>query len=146
MWAFLFPGQGSQFVGMGHEIAQAFPEAKEVFQQASDSLSYDMEKLCFKGIEDKLHLTEYTQPALLTTSIAFFQVLKDILPLSSQTIVAGHSVGEYSAHVSVGTFDFLTALQAVRKRGRFMQEAVRPGKGGMIACIGLSESENIFSN
>ncbi len=142
MWAFLFPGQGSQFVGMGHEIAQAFPEAKEVFQQASDSLSYDMEKLCFKGIEDRLHLTEYTQPALLTTSIAFFQVLKDIIPIShSQTVVAGHSVGEYSAHVSAGTFDFLTAVKAVKQRGRFMQEAVRPGKGGMVACIGLSEKE-----
>ena len=141
MWAFLFPGQGSQFVGMGHEIAQTFSEAKEVFQQASDSLSYDMEKLCFEGIEDKLHLTEYTQPALLTTSIAFFQVLKDIVPISPQTVVAGHSVGEYSAHVSVGTFDFVTALKAVRQRGRFMQKAVRPGKGGMIACIGLSEQE-----
>ena len=141
MWAFLFPGQGSQFVGMGHKVAQTFPEAKEIFQQASDSLSYDMEKICFEGIENKLHLTEYTQPALLTTSIAFFQVLKDILSISNQTVVAGHSVGEYSAHVSAGTFDFLTALKAVRQRGRFMQEAVRPGKGGMIACIGLSEQE-----
>ena len=142
MWAFLFPGQGSQFTGMGHEMVQAFPEAKEVFQQASDILSYDMEKLCFEGVEDKLHLTEYTQPALLTTSIAFFQVLKDILPISGpQTVVAGHSVGEYSAHVAAGTFDFLTALRAVRQRGRFMQEAIRPGKGGMIACIGLSEQE-----
>ena len=127
---------------MGYEIAQAFPEAKDIFQEASESLSYDMEKLCFKGIEDKLHLTEHTQPALLTTSIAFFQVLKDIIPISrSQTVVAGHSVGEYSAHVSAGTFDFLTALQAVKRRGRFMQEAVKPGQGGMIACIGLSEQE-----
>lgn len=133
--AFLFPGQGSQSVGMGRDLAQAFPAAKAVFDEADEVLGYSLSKLCFEGPEDQLKLTEYTQPAILTVSVAAARVLAEqgITP----ALAAGHSLGEYSAHVIAGTFSFADAVRTVRSRGRFMQEAVPAGKGAMAAILGL---------
>src|SRR3954466_11716610 len=129
--AFLFPGQGSQSVGMGKELAALYPVAQETFDEADAALGFKLSQLCFEGPEDKLKLTEITQPAILTVSVAAFRVLqeKGIVP----AMVAGPSLGEYSAHVDAGTLTFADAVRAVRDRGRYMQEAVPVGVGAMAA-------------
>jgi [acyl-carrier-protein] S-malonyltransferase len=137
--AFLFPGQGSQFAGMGKTLAQGFVEARRVFEEADAALGFPLSKLCFEGPEEQLRLTENTQPALLAVSVAALAVLrgKGVAP----DYVAGHSLGEYSALVAAGSLDFGAALQLVRKRGRYMQEAVPAGVGAMAALLKLPEGK-----
>ena len=134
--AFLFPGQGSQAVGMGKELAANYAVARQTFEEADDALRYKLSQLCFEGPEDKLKLTEITQPAILTASIAAFRVLRERSP--KPDFVAGHSLGEYSAHVAAGTLKFVDALRAVRNRGQYMQEAVPVGVGAMAAILGMT--------
>ena len=134
--ALLFPGQGSQFSGMGKELHEEFPVAKAVFDEASDALSQDMAALCFNGTEEELRLTENTQPAIFTVSVAAFRALKEetgVAPLCA----AGHSLGEYSALTAAGVLSLKEAVRVLRLRGRYMQEAVPVGKGAMAAIIGL---------
>ena len=135
--AFLFPGQGSQFAGMGRSLAEQYPVARAVFEEADRVLEFPLSKLCFEGPEDQLKLTENTQPALVATSIAAFEVLKqeNIHP----DYVAGHSLGEYSALVAAGSLRFSDALALVRKRGRYMQEAVPADVGAMAALLKLPD-------
>jgi [acyl-carrier-protein] S-malonyltransferase len=137
--AFLFPGQGSQFAGMGKSLAAQYPEAVRVFEEADAALGFPISKLCFEGPEDQLKLTENTQPALLTTSIAAFAVLKSrgMVP----DFVAGHSLGEYSALVAAGSLAFADAVRLVRKRGQYMQQAVPAGVGAMAAILKLPEDQ-----
>src|ERR1700722_17303938 len=110
--ALLFPGQGSQAVGMGKDLAEKYPIARRTFEEADQALGYKLSQLCFEGPEDQLRLTEITQPAILTASIAALRVLEDLIPRPS--FVAGHSLGEYSAHVASGTMSFADALRTVR--------------------------------
>jgi [acyl-carrier-protein] S-malonyltransferase len=133
--AFVFPGQGSQKVGMGRALAEAFPECRAVFDEADAALGEPLSRLCFEGPDEELRLTENTQPAILTVSVAAARLLeaRGIRP----AIVAGHSLGEYSAHVVAGTLRFADAVRIVRQRGRFMQEAVPVGAGAMAAVLGL---------
>jgi [acyl-carrier-protein] S-malonyltransferase len=133
--ALLFPGQGSQAVGMGKELAEKYPLARQTFEEADDALGYKLSTLCFEGPEDQLRLTEITQPAILTASIAALRVLEVRIP--KPCYVAGHSLGEYSAHVASGTFRFADAVRTVRKRGKYMQEAVPVGVGAMAAILGM---------
>jgi [acyl-carrier-protein] S-malonyltransferase len=133
---FLFPGQGSQGVGMGKDLAEKFSVARQTFQEADDALGYELSKLCFDGPEDQLRLTEITQPAILTVSVAAWRVL-DEKGLKA-AFVAGHSLGEYSAHVAAGTIAFSDAVRTVRNRGKYMQEAVPVGLGAMAAILGLA--------
>jgi [acyl-carrier-protein] S-malonyltransferase len=133
--AFLFPGQGSQSVGMGKELAANYPVARQTFEEADEALRYKLSQLCFDGPEDKLRLTEVTQPAILTVSVAAYRVLRELGP--KPAYVAGHSLGEYSAHVAAGTLKFSDAVRAVRNRGQYMQEAVPVGVGTMAAILGL---------
>jgi [acyl-carrier-protein] S-malonyltransferase len=134
--AFLFPGQGSQVVGMGKDLAQRHPVARGTFEEADDALGIKISQLCLEGPEDELRLTENTQPAILTVSVAAWRVLqkKGIKP----AFVAGHSLGEYSAHVAAGTMTFADAVRTVRNRGKYMQEAVPVGTGSMAAILGMS--------
>ena len=133
--AFVFPGQGSQYAGMGQELARNFPAARRVFDQADEALGFAISQLCFEGPEDKLRLTENTQPAILACSVAVHAVLRErgLEP----SYVAGHSLGEYSALVAAGSIEFAEAVCLVRKRGRYMQEAVPSGVGAMAALIGM---------
>lgn len=136
MLTFVFPGQGSQYPGMGKEIAENFPAARRVFEEANDALSFDLARLCFDGSEQELKLTANTQPAILTTSIAMLRVLQQETGLSPD-FAAGHSLGEYSALVAAGALSFADAVKTVRQRGTFMQEAVAVGVGAMAAVIGM---------
>jgi [acyl-carrier-protein] S-malonyltransferase len=133
--AFVFPGQGSQRVGMGQALAQTFPECRAVFEEADDALGAPLSRVCFEGPEEQLRLTENTQPAILTVSVAAARLLasRGIAP----AMAAGHSLGEYSAHVAAGTLAFGDAVRTVRRRGRYMQEAVPVGQGAMAAILGL---------
>jgi len=133
--AFLFPGQGSQAVEMGKELAAQHAVARQTFEEADEALGYKLSQLCFEGPEEQLRLTEITQPAILTTSVAAWRVLKE--KGVSPSFVAGHSLGEYSAHVAAGTFAFADAVRTVRHRGKYMQEAVPVGVGAMAAILGM---------
>ncbi len=137
MIAFVFPGQGSQKVGMGRALAEAFPVARQTFAEADDALGESLSRLIWEGPEDALMLTENTQPAILATSIAAYRVLEAEGLASNVGFVAGHSLGEYSANVAAGTFSFGDAMRIVRRRGRYMQEAVPVGTGAMAAILGL---------
>jgi len=137
--AFVFPGQGSQYVGMGKDIADNFLVAQQIFVQADEVLGSSLSELCFIGPEEELNETTNTQPALLTTSIACLEVLKEKGVRAD--LVAGHSLGEYSALVAAGVLDFPSALKLVRLRGQFMQEAVPADKGAMAAILGLSRPQ-----
>ena len=132
---FLFPGQGSQFIGMGDALIKNFPLARETFEAASDILDYDMKKLCLEGPEEKLKLTENTQAAILTLSIAVYRVFTKENGVEAD-FVTGHSLGEYSALVAANCLDFQEAVSTVRYRGRFMQEAIAPGLGSMAVLLG----------
>jgi len=138
--AFLFPGQGSQAVGMGKELAEKYPVARQTFEEADAALGMELSRLCFEGPEDELRRTEITQPSILTVSIATWRVLSEQGVKAAW--VAGHSLGEYSAHVAAGTLSFADAIRTVRNRGRYMQEAVPAGVGAMAAILGM-EAEKV---
>lgn len=136
---FVFPGQGSQYVGMGRNMYEKYDKARKVFEKASETLGYDVASLCFNGPEEELNRTTRTQPCILTVSIAIYKVLidKGLKP----SVTAGHSLGEYSALVAAGVLDLDKALILTEKRGQFMQEAVPEGKGLMAAILGLQRKE-----
>ena len=134
--AFLFPGQGSQYVGMGQDLYEAYPEARAIFDQADDVLGFALSDLCFNGPEETLKDTVNTQPAIFVTSTALLRVLESNR-LQTPGFVAGHSLGEYSALMAAGAMDFATGLQLVRERGRLMKEAGERSPGGMAAVLGL---------
>jgi len=140
MLALLFPGQGSQAVGMGRDAAEVSPAARAVFQAADAALGYPLSKLCFEGPEEELVPTEVQQPAVLTASIALLRALEERGPLRP-AFFAGHSLGEYTALVAAGALDFEDAVRLVQARGRFMQEAVPEGRGAMAAVLGLPAQE-----
>ena len=135
MVAFVFPGQSSQYVGMGKEFADKFPIVRQVFEEADDALGQKISRLCYDGPAEELQLTENTQPAILATSVAVCRLLTSRGYESHY--MAGHSLGEYSAHVAAGTLGFADALRLVSRRGRYMQEAVPVGQGAMAVVIGL---------
>ena len=135
MIAFVFPGQGSQKVGMGRALADSFPMCREVFEEADHALGESLSRLCFEGPEDRLTLTENQQPAILAVSIAAYRLVA--ATGLQAAFVAGHSLGEYSANVVAGTMTFADAIRTVRNRGRYMQEAVPVGSGAMSAILGL---------
>ena len=140
MKAFVFPGQGSQYVGMGQDLYKEFPTARRTFEESSEVLGLDMAKLCFEGDSKDLRLTENTQPAILTVSVAAWLVLDEETGIKAD-FLAGHSLGEYSALVASGGLDFKDAVLVVRKRGEYMQAAVPDGVGAMAAILGLSKEK-----
>jgi [acyl-carrier-protein] S-malonyltransferase len=140
MWAFLYPGQGSQHTGMGRFLFDNFPLAKICFEEASDSIKFDLKKLCFEGSDSDLALTENTQPAILTTSVTTGRILSEVTGLKPLA-AAGHSIGEYAACVMAQAISFSDAVRAVRKRGEAMQKAVPIGEGSMSAVMGLDQTE-----
>src|SRR5918998_282795 len=138
MLAYIFPGQGSQYAGMGRDLAENFAAAREVFAEADEALGFALSRLCFEGPAEELQLTENTQPAILTTSVAALRALEaEGFPAPDR--VAGHSLGEYSALVAAGALTLADAVRTVRARGRYMQEAVPPGVGAMAAIVGSDE-------
>ncbi|HTZ47121.1 MAG TPA: ACP S-malonyltransferase [Verrucomicrobiae bacterium] len=134
--AFIFPGQASQYPGMGKELAEKYPVARAVFEEADAALGISISKICFEGTEEELKLTANTQPAILTVSVAAYRVLAE--RGITADYMAGHSLGEYSALVAAGSLNFADAVKVVRKRGTYMQEAVPAGQGSMAAIMGLS--------
>jgi [acyl-carrier-protein] S-malonyltransferase len=136
-FAFVFPGQGSQYVGMGKDLCAQFGAAKRVFAEADDALGFSLSRLCFSGPESDLKLTENTQPAILAASIAALRVLETETPVRP-ALVAGHSLGEYSGLIAVGALDFHDAVKVVRQRGRLMQQAVPAAHGAMAVLLGLT--------
>jgi [acyl-carrier-protein] S-malonyltransferase len=137
MIAFIFPGQGSQYAGMGKDLAEKFPAARKVFEEADEALGFALSDLCFNGPAEQLQLTENTQPAILTVSIAALRAVESER-FPKPAYVAGHSLGEYSALVAAGSLSLSDAVRTVRARGRYMQEAVPVGTGAMAAILGLS--------
>src|SRR6202453_2039152 len=137
--AFLFPGQGSQYCGMGRDLSEAFAESRQVFDQANAALGFSMSDMCYTASLEELKQTENTQPAILTVSVAAYRALekRGVAP----DFVAGHSLGEYSALVAAGGLDFSAAIKLVRARGTYMQEAVPPGEGAMAAILGMAPSD-----
>jgi len=137
--AFLFPGQGSQYPGMGRDLAQNFDSARKVFEEVDAALGMPLSKICWEGSEQDLKKTENTQPAILAVSVAAYRILRDedVVP----DVVAGHSLGEYSALVAAGALELADAAKLVRSRGRYMQEAVPEGEGAMAAILGLPPAE-----
>jgi len=138
--AFVFPGQGSQYPGMGKDLAENFPVARHIFEEADDALGLKLSAICFSGSEDELKLTANTQPAILTTSIAVLRVVEQETGLKADYL-AGHSLGEYSALVCSGSLAFADAVRTVRARGTFMQEAVPVGTGTMAAMLSIEKDE-----
>jgi [acyl-carrier-protein] S-malonyltransferase len=139
MIAFVFPGQGAQKVGMGKALAEQFPVCRETFAEADAALGEALSTLCFEGPEERLMLTENTQPAILAMSIAVYRLVES--QGGRAHFAAGHSLGEYSAHVAAGTLSFADALRTVRRRGQYMQEAVPVGEGAMAAILGLDAND-----
>src|SRR5215470_16187768 len=137
--AYIFPGQGSQAVGMGKDLFDNFAAARDVFEAADDALGFKLSEMCFSGNEADLQLTANTQPAILTASVAAFRAMESE-GFASPDFVAGHSLGEYSALVAAGVLDFASAVRTVRKRGTYMQEAVPVGVGAMAAILGLDSA------
>jgi [acyl-carrier-protein] S-malonyltransferase len=135
----VFPGQGSQFVGMGQELCQTDATVRDLYQEANEALGYDLQRLCFEGPESELMLTQHTQPAILVHSIALWTLLRsrDVQPV----LLAGHSLGEYSALVAAGVLAFADAVRLVHQRGRLMQAAVPPGAGSMAALLGVPRQD-----
>jgi [acyl-carrier-protein] S-malonyltransferase len=141
--AFLFPGQGSQKVGMGAELVRDFPAARLVFEEADEALGIKLSRICFEGPEEDLRLTANTQPATLTTSIAALRALQAESGVAAE-LAAGHSLGEYSALVAAGALSLTDAVRAVRERGRLMQEACPAGQGTMAALIGVDLARSSY--
>ncbi|GED70289.1 malonyl CoA-acyl carrier protein transacylase [Brevibacillus reuszeri] len=138
--AFVFPGQGSQFVGMGQALSEQSPAARQVFEEADAALGFSLSQLCFEGPEEELKLTANTQPAILTASVAVLAALKEKQPNFTPAYVAGHSLGEYSALVAAGALSFADAVKTVRSRGQFMEEAVPAGQGAMAAVLNMDRA------
>src|SRR5882724_11267 len=138
--AFMFPGQGSQYAGMGKELAEQSPLARRIFEEADEALGFSLSRLCFAGPAEELQLTENTQPAILATSIAAAAALREA-GAPAPDYVLGHSLGEYAALVTSGCLAFTDAVKIVRARGRYMQEAVPVGTGAMAAVMGASLAE-----
>ena len=137
--AYVFPGQGSQEVGMGYELCQGSPQAGQVFEEADQALQFPLSRLCFEGPAEELRETINSQPAILTASIAYLEATSELNGVIKPTIVAGHSLGEYTALVAANVLEFADAVRLVRERGRLMQEAGKLKPGGMAAIIGLDE-------
>lgn len=135
--AFIFPGQGSQYPGMGKDLAESFPAARQVFEEVDDALGFAISQLCFDGPAEALQLTENTQPAILSVSVAALRAVESV-GIEKPSYVAGHSLGEYSALVAAGALSLADAVRTVRARGHYMQEAVPPGAGAMAAVLGAS--------
>lgn len=138
--AYVFPGQGSQTVGMGYELYQSSSEAKQVFEEANQALQFPLSRICFEGPEEELRETINAQPAILTTSIAYLRAASELNGTTKPAFVAGHSLGEYTALVAANVLEFADAVRIVRERGRLMHEAGRSKPGGMAAIIGLDEA------
>lgn len=141
MFVLLFPGQGSQQPGMGRFLFDNFPQARDVFEEASDTVQVDLKRLCFEGSAEELALTENTQPCILTVSVATWRVLQQDFGVVHGAVAAGHSIGEYGALVAAEAIPFAAAVKAVRLRGQAMQSAVPVGQGGMVAVMGLTEPQ-----